>query len=493
MYQATGWQKLAIFDARGRYTPTTYMICRTISVLFGTLTLVLLYAIGTRLGGSRLGLLAAFFLSVVPWHLRQSVLFKADIALLFTIVLTFYLSLRAIERPTVRSFATTGVAIGLALSSKFNAGPVAVPLTVGAFLSQGSKRRAFWLLVGAASVSVAVFLALQPFILIDPDIYRRSMGSTSRIYEKFAARQGHGRLYLFWHLIETLLSGSFHGPLIGGLALVGLVSLAVLSVRHLRRSKVALPWLMVLSYVVAYTTLYAVATPRPSPHNWLPISPFAALGAAWAILAGGLLIAERMGIKRWRPVGVTALTVLVAGLTWQASRYTYRETVPGTGDRILEVLRARVGRPDGRHILTEYDFGNLFQHRHRRGRLAIQTETDLTRIAPSSLNQSDAEVFPASRLEDSLSGHFYRDRVKRFREESLVVVKPRLFRAWGPTLVALIHPWKPLGESAGSFIRSPEDPLVFVARFPIEERSRSAALDRAHAAGEDEGLTDPDR
>ena len=223
LYRVTGWPKLAIFDSWGRYTSTAYMICRTLSVLFGTSTLVLLYLIGRRLGGDRLGLLAAFFLSVVPWHIRQSVLFKADITLLFTILLTVYLSLRAIDRPSIRSFAATGVAIGLALSSKFNAGPVAVPLTLGAFLSKGPKRRAFLLLVCAAMVSLAVFLALQPFILIDPDIYRRSMGMTSAAYDKMAAKAGQGRLFLFWHLIESLVSASFHGRFVGGLAVIGLL------------------------------------------------------------------------------------------------------------------------------------------------------------------------------------------------------------------------------------------------------------------------------
>ena len=58
--RATGWQALAIFDARGHYTPTAYMICRSVSVVLGTTTLILLYLIGVRMGGRRLGLLAAF-------------------------------------------------------------------------------------------------------------------------------------------------------------------------------------------------------------------------------------------------------------------------------------------------------------------------------------------------------------------------------------------------------------------------------------------------
>lgn len=472
LYQATGRPSFAVFSTGGRYTPTAYMICRTISVLFGTMTLLLLFAIGTRLGGYRLGLLAAFFLSVVPWHLRQSVLFKADITLLFTVVLTLYLSLRAIERPSIRSFAGTGVAIGLALSSKFNAGPVAIPLTVGALLGKGSKRRALVLLVVAAAVSIAVFLALQPFILIEPDIYRRSMGVTSAIYEKFAARQGHGRLYLLWHLVASLLSDSFHGPLIGALAVMGLTSLAVLSIRHRRDSRVALPWLMVLSYVLGYTTLYIWATPRPSPHNWLPVSPFAALGAAWAVWAGWLLVADRIESKKWLPIGAVALTSLILASGWQAFDYTYRETVPRTGDHILEVLRARIGSPGGRHVITEHDFGNLFHHRHRRGLLAIQRVSDLEAMPSRTLDQSDAEVFPSSKMDDPATGGFYRGRMELRKDGDVVVARPRLFRARGPALVALLHPWKVVDEMAGTFVRSDEDPLIFTARLPTESASR---------------------
>ena len=472
LYQATGWERLAIFDNQGRYTPTTYMICRTISVLFGTLTLLFVFLIGRRLGGSRLGLLAAFLLSVVPWHLRQSILFKADITLLFTVMLTFYLSLRAIERPTVRSFLTAGSAIGLALSAKFNAGPVALPLMVGAFLTKGSKRRAFLLLAGAAAVSVAVFLILQPYVLIDPDIYRRSMRRTSRVYEKVAQRHGHGRLFLFWHLIRSLCSTSFHGPVVGLLAVVGLATLVVLSCRHLRQSKVALAWIMVLSYVVGYTTLYALATPRPSPHNWLPISLFAALGAAWALLAIWLLVSERLSASRALALGASAATLLVLTLSWQAIAHVYRDTVPRTGDRVLELFRHRLRSPPGRQVLTEHYFQIKFYTRHRKGRLAITTFGNLNELSTESLNRVDAEVFPASQLEHPEFADFYRDRRDRLPPENVVVIEPRPFRARGPSLVALLHPWKQSALRAGEWVRSDDDPLVYIARLPEDLAAR---------------------
>jgi hypothetical protein len=473
LYRATGREAFAIFDQRGDYTATTYLICRTLSVVFGTLTLLLVFLIGRRLGGDRLGLFAAFLLSVVPWHLRQSVLFKADIALLLTVVLAFYLSLRAIEHPSFRSFALTGLAIGLALSSKFNAGPVALPLTVGIFLKQGIKWRTLRLLVCAAAVSFAVFLLLQPFMLIDPDIYRRSMGSTSRMYALWAQETGHGRLYLFWHLIETLLTSVFHGPLIGSLAVLGLGALTVLSLRQLKQSPVALDWIMVLTYVVGYTTLYALATPLASPHNWLPISPFAALGAGWTLLALWMLIATKLPAASARPIGALATLSLVLLLGWHANSYVYRETVPRTSDLALEILRSQLRRPPGRLVLSEIDFEILFQTRHRLGRLAVHTLDDLRQLPVDSLNWSDAEVFSAAHLDDPARRDFYRSRMNRLGEAHVRIIEPRPFHAWGPPLVALLHPLRPGDSWWGELVPSDSDPRLLIGRLPPNRRKRA--------------------
>ena len=78
--------------------------------------------------------------------------------------------------------------------------------------------------------------------------------------------------------LETLTSPSFHGLLIGIAAFVGLGVLTYLSIRYLRRSKIALFWLMALSFVLSYSVLYAVSTPNPSPHNWLALGAFPGSG-----------------------------------------------------------------------------------------------------------------------------------------------------------------------------------------------------------------------
>ncbi len=162
LYELTGKESFAVLRPKSGFTPTAYLLCRLLQAVFGTLSLLLVYAIGTRLGNNRLGLLAAFLLAVVPWHIRQSVIYKADMVLVLAVVLAFYLSLRAIERPTFATYAATGVAIGLAMASKFNGGPAAIPVTLGTLLSSQRSKKTFLWLVAAGAMSVAVFLALQP-------------------------------------------------------------------------------------------------------------------------------------------------------------------------------------------------------------------------------------------------------------------------------------------------------------------------------------------
>lgn len=471
LYRATGRELFRIFDRRGGYTPTAYLICRSLHAVIATLGLLIVFLIGRKLGGSRLGLLAAFFLSVVPWHLRQSILFKSDMVLLFTVVFTVYMSLRAVERPSNRSFAAAGLAIGLALSSKFNAGPVAVPLTVGAFLGSAHKRRAVWLLTLAAICSVGVFLLLQPFVLIEPGIYTRSMRTTTWAYEQMAQRQGdHSRLYLIRHAIESLMSGSFHGPLVGGLGLIGLMILAVLSLKSWGRSAVSLSWLMIVSYVIGYTIMYTVATPLPSEHNWLPLTPFVSLAAAWTLLALWILLRQSRREPSWRYVGAIGVGLVVMLLSWSAFDYVYRQTVPSTGDRVLELLNGRLRRPAGRIVIAEHDFAIPFNDRHRKGRLALRQVENLIAVPRDRLHGADAEVFPAARLEDSALASRYRKRMQRVRDRQVHVFEPRLFRSWGPSLIVLLHPHRMKGNPrAGELVRSLDDPSLYQGRLlPVE-------------------------
>ncbi|MBI3537060.1 MAG: glycosyltransferase family 39 protein [Chloroflexi bacterium] len=77
------WLALALQTARDEHPPLHYWLLKTfgafdafsarfISVAFGVLTIALLYRLGKRVGGARVGILAAFFLALARFHVWWS-------------------------------------------------------------------------------------------------------------------------------------------------------------------------------------------------------------------------------------------------------------------------------------------------------------------------------------------------------------------------------------------------------------------------------------
>ncbi len=470
LYELTGKESFAVLQSKSGFTPTAYLLCRLVQAVFGTLSLLIVYAIGTRLGNNRLGLLAAFLLAVVPWHIRQSVIYKADMVLVLAVVLAFYLSLRAIERPTLATYAATGVAIGLAMASKFNGGPAAIPVTLGTLLSSQRSKKTFLWLVAAGAISVAVFLLFNPYVLIEPDIYRRSMSRTVRVYARKGRAKGVDTPFdLVPRTLDTLTSPSFHGLLIGIAAFIGLGVLTYLSIRYIKRSRIAVYWLMALSFVLSYSVLYAVSTPNPSAHNWLPLTPFLALTGAWSLLALWSILGDYLPARQRSLLGSTAALGLFVLLGWSANVYVYKSTVPSTGNTALKLLTKSLKQPAGRQVLSEFDFRIPRMQEYRRARLALQQVEALHLLSQRELDRVDSEVFPGVSLDDPEQGPFYRGRMDRLPETKVHVIRPRLFKAWGPEIVVLVHPLRPSGEpQRGEWVRTAEDRRLYVARLPSQ-------------------------
>ena len=88
---------------------TTYMVLgRAISATFGTATIPVVYAIGTRLSGRVAGLLSAAFLAVTVLHLRDSHFFSVDLSMVFFCALTWLFALRLAERGDLASAVFAG-------------------------------------------------------------------------------------------------------------------------------------------------------------------------------------------------------------------------------------------------------------------------------------------------------------------------------------------------------------------------------------------------
>jgi 4-amino-4-deoxy-L-arabinose transferase-like glycosyltransferase len=201
-----------------------YLISRFVSAAAGILTVVAVYALSlTGYRRPRAALLAAFSLVVCHVHVRDSHFATVDVLATFFVTLALVFSVRASEAGTARDFALAGLFAGLAASSKYNAGLVAIPIFVAA-LYRG--REAFSRLALAAGAAAA-FALTSPYVLLRFGGFRSDMS----FLEEFLYRSGDLAL---WDHLRTTFAGGLGWPLYAA-AVLGLV-LAMARRRPRRRS-----------------------------------------------------------------------------------------------------------------------------------------------------------------------------------------------------------------------------------------------------------------
>jgi hypothetical protein len=492
LHRVTGREVFRVFDPSRDLSATGYLLCRLLQAMFGVLSLYLTFRIGKRLFSASVGLGGALFLSALEWHIRQSVIFKPDILLLLFSLLAFFWSLGAAERPGWRRYMLAGVGIGLALSSKYNAAPLAIPLFVATVArGPGRDRRRWAWLVLAGATAAAVFLILNPYVLIDPEKYISDFSSTLDHYEKKGAtRQGsHGMLPL--HAVQTLLSESFHGPVVGALGLLGLGGLAVTGIRNRPRgedpdfARRQLGRAMALAYVVGYVLLYSFATTYPSPHNWLLLTPYTSLCAAWVIVRSWKWLAARRPVLARPPVTAAAVAPPVLLVAFSGLWSAYHHALPETWGEVAHRLTNDLAPLTGRLVYYEEGETRLVLRSHDGKAWAIEMER-LDQVPQGLLDRADAELFPESRLGEA-GGELYRRRLAAFTPGEAVRVRPSLFRFWGPPLVILVHAWRQVGLPAD--LNLPLSPprrklLTLPSLTPHELGSLELALPEGHGIQE---------
>ncbi len=164
---------------------------RFVIALFDTLTILLLYLLGSRMFGRGGGLLAAAFYALAVQAIQLSHFFAMDPASTTFTVLAVLGGVRMIGRRSILPAALlTGVAAGLAIASKFSALPVlAVPAVAALAVvwrevqaSQQTPRPRdgrvpFWAIIGVGVAWLAAFVTFfvtSPYAVLDWSNFARA-------------------------------------------------------------------------------------------------------------------------------------------------------------------------------------------------------------------------------------------------------------------------------------------------------------------------------
>jgi 4-amino-4-deoxy-L-arabinose transferase-like glycosyltransferase len=275
------------------------------------MTVVVLFALARRMGGTTVGLLAALFLGVSILHVRDSHFAMTDVLMTMLATASLALLLRALDGhangPEAWSgwFALSGFVGGLATSTKYSAAALMAGMAAAQLCWLVRFRSASWRTRWLPSVVfVAAFLtgfvAGTPYAILD---YRTF--TTDVVFDLTHLSGGHGvdlgRGWVY-HLTTSLPYGL--GIPVFLAAIAGIVPMA----RHYPRHA----FVVFLFGAGFYASIGSGQT--VFFRYVLPLVPILCLPAAVATTRGAAWVAARTGFNRTAVLCVLALAVAGVGL-----------------------------------------------------------------------------------------------------------------------------------------------------------------------------------
>ena len=462
LYQVTRYQPFSIFnEGSDGYSPTAYWLCRMVNVIYGILSLWFLYLIGRRLYSPEVGLLAAAILAAFPRHLMSSAEFKPDILAIFLVTLTFYWTLAAAARPTLRRFLLVGFGVGLGVSTKYTAVASALPITA-AVLTEGRHDRRQWLwLVLAGVASVVTFVALNPFL----DVVFEFIPVLVHGYAAKGVVEKSNHWVVFERQVQFLIE--HHGPVVAAFVALGVAGLLWRIFRPAPDDppQQRLGSILALSILVGYSVIHALGMTLFRGQNYLPVVPFSSLAAAWAMIETWRILTARLPWLAWRPAAALVWLSVGAALVAQQGTNVYYRLVPTTFERINHALLLELDPLGVREVAYEKALGEFDTAGKPRRPLLTRVDR-LTALPAAALDRTDVEIFPESRL-DGADGAAYRARMARLAKSQVEIVGDRWFQSRGESIVVLHHPWQLAGDPVDVPVRRPDgDQPYLVGRFP---------------------------
>ncbi len=266
-----------------------FLTGRLLSVFLGVATVWLVYLIGARFFSKRTALLAALLLTASAVHtdLSHWILLEAPVACMSALALYFIFSFK--EVPSGKRLLLAGLACGLAISTKYNAGFLILALWLTVFHSGSKPLSALLKKLSLATLSaIAGFLFGSPYWLLAPGRYLHDLSYTAAHVS--AGMVGHlSAMPVVWPLWELVFND----------LTVGLIFVAgALSVLFGGDRKQA-----VLAAFALPTLLFVGLWNRSGVHYLLPVFP------ALALLGAGFL--QQILRPTWPRLARVGICVLI--------------------------------------------------------------------------------------------------------------------------------------------------------------------------------------
>ncbi|MEO7169348.1 MAG: glycosyltransferase family 39 protein [Sphingomonas sp.] len=321
-----------------------FLPARLFIVACGIACVWLTWSLGKRLGGPRLGLIAAAFLAVNAVHIEYSQIIRTDVQATVFMLLSTRSAVAIAREGRPRDYLMAGIWAGLACATKWPAAIIILnPLCAGLYrgwYDRRELRRVALLPV----IALATLVLVSPYLLLDYPTVLQNLAGEARTAHPGAT--GGGFLAnLAWYAGHPLLA-SFGAA---GLALVLLGTIGAL-----RRARIATA--AVLPGALAF--LLVIGAQALLWERWIvPLLPFAAIAAAAALCR--LVDALRARVQRPLVLLEAVAALLLALPMLQAAKVNATERAHDTRQAASAWIRENA--PPGSRIVVEHAAFDLLQ------------------------------------------------------------------------------------------------------------------------------------
>jgi len=262
------------------------LVGRALAALFDLGTVALTFALGRRVYGEHVGLLAMAFVALMVLHVQQAHFYTADVVLTFFVLGALFFAVRLAEGRENGGRRLdawlAGAWAGLALGTKFSAALLVFPLGAACVVAPGERRDTWKRGLESGVAALAAFALTNPFALLAFPTFWRNVAQQAAIARGVLdlpyTRQFHATWPYLYLVAQQLRWGM--GWLLGLAAFVGLATGVWRAVRQppRRAEWVLLAW--VIPGFAFVGALYA-----KFPRYILPLTPLLALYAARMLTA----------------------------------------------------------------------------------------------------------------------------------------------------------------------------------------------------------------
>jgi 4-amino-4-deoxy-L-arabinose transferase-like glycosyltransferase len=299
-----------------------------VGVVGGTATILVVFFLGRKLFGTRIGLIGAALIAVFPGAVEVSQYNKPDPLLTLLAALSVLVTLAYLNRGGKKLAFVCGIVFGLTVASKYNGALVVLPFALAVVLRHGWRSLVESDLYLGAAGSIVGFTVACPYFLPDFTNFVNQVADGLYNYG-FAGREGaEGVDNWYGHARYTVIYGTGSWPLIAGLGGLALVLYRL-------DAKLA----VFITFPVLYYSYYS-SQRILFPGNLIPVYPFLAVLAAYGGYEGALRASRVIG-RRFKsplriPIEAPAVLVVLVVLLWFPVNMTLKHNrlrnLPDTGN-----------------------------------------------------------------------------------------------------------------------------------------------------------------